>query len=502
MRIVPDSRIEEVLGMLSETGDGVFTIGRLLDELGVSDAEEREYWGGRLYRELTGDEQWFAGGDGETFTARAQFFRGGRFPVVPSEWEIAHGILVVGHRLAPFMSKEVFPTEVALSAEQGAWRPDWRTIHCKLGEILPLHLLLGAEEFFDCLIADQASNREILRSHPGGDVEVRLSVVDMTEYYRRHEFEYGDALAMTVDDYLTGVFSFEYLSGLDRRAAEVAEWSDGFQKALGRVVDSGGDDLEVIEQLSRAFFAGGKALLLPTGASLDEFYCGCTEFEISFARSGISSFVRPGEEEDEEFYAGAEEGEEEADDDAAVPDGFGISSGTLSSLDAILRELGLILTAPEIDSFIFDQLARAKYDFSDFFSRVFGDVELDFADSAQEAVFMNLLEERFEWLGEHYDRAGDAGSAELRREVLAAVEARLEFLREAAAVGFQPRTMPEEPRRRLEEAGRRLNDMLGVLNAPGFEPDEEARAAIEGAIEDRELEQERVLDELRALLRL
>ena len=88
----------------------------------------------------------------------------------------------------------------------------------------------------------------------------------------------------------------------------------------------------------------------------------------------------------------------------------------------MLREVGSGLTPEEVDGFILDNCAARDMTFDRFFARAFPHGPLEYADEAQEAVFLNFLEERFEELSEHYDRVGDEKKAPVRSTVMELVE--------------------------------------------------------------------------------
>ena len=94
----------------------------------------------------------------------------------------------------------------------------------------------------------------------------------------------------------------------------------------------------------------------------------------------------------------------------------------------MLKEVGSPLTPDEIDGFILDNCAARDLTFDRFFARAFPHGELDYADEAQEAVFLNVLEERFEELTENYNRLMDESKAPLRSTIMELVEERLDYL--------------------------------------------------------------------------
>ncbi len=493
MQEISNCDLELTLGRLAASGE--FDLDRMLAELHITDSETREVWTNRLRRELDDNPAYFSVPGSDRYLARSVFFRNSRFLIVPNEWELEAGILVVGHRLAPYCDFEVFPSEAVLRCEETERALDWKPLEAPLMELLGLHMLLGAEELLAYLSAEYASNREILRSGAAREnAVVKINVLDMKEYYRRHEFEAGDALAVTIAGYEEGVFTFHYLDGGKRSEQARRDWCRRYEEAVLDVVARFGDALAIPDQLQQAFFFGGRELLTHDGGSLNEFYQSSRDLKIVFDRSEHSYLARRTElEEDDDGGAAA---------GSAIPEGFGISAGAVDSLEHMFRELGLTLSLAEVDSFIFDQLSLGVQDFDALCERMFGDGRLPFADEAQEAVFLNALEERLEVLNESYDRDGDEARVELRRQILELVEIRLQFLHELSGCDIPFEKLPEEAWRRLNESSIYLNHILDLLNAPGEGLDPEEAERLSEAVDDMAEIQEKALEELREALNL
>ena len=84
------------------------------------------------------------------------------------------------------------------------------------------------------------------------------------------------------------------------------------------------------------------------------------------------------------------------DDAPELPEGVSLSKGETRELPALLKEIGSPLTPVEIDSYILDAAYARELEFEDFFARAFGREKLRFTDEAQQAVFYNYVEDRFE----------------------------------------------------------------------------------------------------------
>ena len=419
--------------------------------------------------------------DGDRVCRRRALFDKRKFLITPEAWEIEAGILVPGHRFVPYLDPEVFPSEVEL-------RTGRRKVGCRFGRyemarLIGCFMLLGSEQMLDVLMAESSANGH-LRSGARADSEVELEVFDLADFYREHGFEEGDALKCEVVDYSKGVVKFAFLSGAERSAAKKRAFISALDAACEKVLHSEEDYLDVPEVLARCFMAGGDALDEP-GASLDEFIRESLKIVLGSDAEGRCGLRLA------------------ADDDAGdggetvLPEGLAISSGETGSLPAMLKSIGSAVTPDELDGFILDACATRELDFAACFARAFRSGAPEFVDAAQEAVFMNEVENRFEELSGHYDRVDDEIKAPLRSSVMEAVEERLEFFAEAAALEQGEDALAPEKIRRLAEVSERLGVILKLLNREDFMPDAHEAEHLEAQIENFLDEQDAALEALR-----
>jgi hypothetical protein len=144
----------------------------------------------------------------------------------------------------------------------------------------------------------------------------------------------------------------------------------------------------------------------------------------------------------------------------------------------MLKELGSSLTPEEIDGFILDNCAARDMNFDRFFSRAFPHGELNYADEAQEAIFLNFLEERFEDLSGNYNRLMDESKAPLRSTIMELVEDRLEHLEGSEH---------DHDHCHCHETGHvfaKLGMILKQLNTENFDPSEEELDQLRAKVEE------------------
>ncbi len=469
--------IQDIDGALT-AAPGRFTVREIAAALGGAEDDELLR---RIEREVESDEAFFNNGDGNC-RKRADFFNGLEFAITPDEEEIAQGVLFPANRFAPLVPEEVFSSETTLL--EGNTPVKTREIIAPLGKIFHYCTLLGSEQILDFLLAESPANAK-LRNRADSSTPVTLTIFDLSEFYREHDFACGDALRCRIEDYRRGVFSFEYLAGSDRSARRRQEWLEAFETGLEKVFDRFEDYLEIPEQLAWAFYCAPETVR-QADCSLDEFTAGSVRLEIrADGDHAVLAFRRP-------------EAESEAED-ASIPDGVGISTGETGDFASMLREVGSPLAPVEVESFMIDNYHARDLDFDHVFSRAFGHGELKYSDEAQEAVFMNHLEERFEELTGNYNREDDEPKAELRETILGLVEERLDFF-EFAAAAKEVEKLRHDEFRKLSEIAMQLREILGMLNDGGFTPDEKELDRLREIIEARADDQEKSIEILEAHL--
>ncbi len=462
--------------VLAASPSGEFTLESVLKEAKGGDSQTLRR---RLEQLLEGDERFFSDGSGG-YRSRAAFFRGYEFPVTPDEWEIDSGLLLPGHRFAPYFAPEVFPSETELR-ETGGKAVSLKEIHAPLQQVFHYHILLGSEHVFDFLVAESAANTG-LRAPGAEKRQVTLNAFDLKDFYNRTRFRLGDALLCRVLDYDQGVAEFRYLPGGERRDRDLKAYVAAFETAIGKVIDRWENYLEIPEQLALACFAGRETLPGgPSAASLDEFLRRTVAIEIDC--SGDFAVLARRAEPDDAYVP-------------ELPEGIAISRGETGEIGDLLREIGSPLTPAEVDSFILDNAWARELEFEDFFVRAFGRGKLRFTDEGQQAVFQNYIEDRFEELTGSYNREDDEQKAELRGDIVELASGRLEFFDYLASLESDPAELPKETLRRLAEVSMQLNDILKMLNDPGFTPDAAELERLAETVELRADDQETLIAEL------
>lgn len=485
---LPLSALEAALEKLTTASpQGKVTMSGMLKELASGKAQNLQ---NRIDRLINGSDTYFSNGAGE-YQLRSKFFDGFTFTVTPDEWEIENGILIPGHRFAPFLNEEIFPSETILTDADGS-AVETKEITAPLLQIFPYYMLLGSEQIFDVFMADSKANHH-LRTSRKPEEQITVHVYDMKKFYAEHEFTAGDALLCTVEDHLTGKVRFSCLSGEERRSSELKTWITAFENAVQKEIDRFEDYLEIPDQIAWSFYLGGKDIpAAETGASLDEFIR--RSLRIQIGDNGEHTVLISSASEHDHSECGC--GHDHDHGNTVLPDGLSISKGETSNIKNMLAEAGSPLTPVEVDSFILDNCYARELEFEDFFARAFGREKLQFADEAQQIVFYNYIEERFEELTGSYNRYDDEPKAPIRSDIMELVEERMEFLEYLNTLGGKVDAMPQEKIQELAAVAGQLNEILRLLNDPGFTPEQVELEQLADTVENRSDDQDRLIAEL------
>ncbi len=435
-----------------------------------ADARERTKLIRTVERELQSSPLTFRHPDHKFFQSFASVFNGGTFLITPDDFEIKNGILFPGDCLAPFCSEEVFPSDAVLIDEQSEDEFDAFEFTAPLNEVLPYHILLGSEQVFDYFVADNDINEGLFaKGAPEGNVT--LTVFDFSNFYAQNNFSPGDAVLVRIDSWQDACFSCSYVPE-SQRLDHADQWIESFTGAMEQVIDYFENYLEIPKQIAWAYFLGSKHLLESPGASVREFVDRSDRVKIIY--SGGHTILG---------ICSPENIESEEDNSSALPEGISVSSGETDDLDVILQEIKSPLNKIELESYCYSELWRRQYDFDAFFVRCFGNEKLSFADEAQEASFMNFIEDIWERAEMVYNPTLDEIKAPLREQILELVDARAEWFEYILDLNIDPATMDLEAISQMKETSLHLCSTLNLLNDPKQELTEEDAETIMDAID-------------------
>ena len=451
---------------------------------------------------------------------RTKFFNGARIKIVPSDFELANGILLPGDRFEAFNPCELSNDDFELYAPGAKTPAELTVIRCDFAKLAPYYILLGHGGMIDAFAAESHDNYLRMRSAKNlRNALLDVPAFDLSDFYMQTNFRFGDFLILTVEDVEEGKFSLEYRPAeLDASNADKIEWIEQFEAALIEVWRRNYNYITITEQLSAGFFfaySEGNDLLSHPRVSFDEFHRNM--IEVTLSNQDGETMIVPIDETNEpgaDAHAAHGEHEQEHDHgdscscghhhsehdhthgehrDGTPKDGdpvpglsasdFSASSGHLDSLDAILSDVNAPIGYIELYAFTLDAIANGV-DFNSYRASILGLIEHDFADDTQEVAFLNFLDENWEACNEVYHPGEDAPKAPIRARLIELDNARI-ALTKAVLSGMNEEKIKRFTTR-IKHLHRAIIDTLALLNNQADLPEGAELEAFEQRIEDIE----------------
>ncbi len=426
------------------------------------------------------------------------FFRGTEFLCKPREIEIAKGILIPAARFEPFHPAEVYPDELEISGAPSGESFGLTEIRLNYKEISDLFLMLGPAGTMDMLIAESQENYDNIRRMGGlkDGMPVILTAFDCSAFYRDVNFRNGDLIRCRIDSWSEGRITVSHVPRVDSPTPrEVNTWIDKFESALTDVCRDYKDSLEIHEQLTYAYVyaaASGNDVRRIPGPSVDLFQNMMQT--ISFRRDGSewtlisnemldepsSSAPSPAEESagrdshsahhshssscgcEHDHAHEPEQKKNEGDFGDLSPEDFSASQGTMESIEAILAEIHAPIREIELQAYMMDTIANGAESFAEFARIHENFLKLIFTDEAQEAAYLNFVEELWELTLDHYSHNMDSLRAPLRARLLELTDARIEL--SAAVLARRNAKLPEDLKEQMVKLHKDVLDTLFVLD--------------------------------------
>ena len=428
-----------------------------------------------------------------------RFFRGTTVLCKPRPFELEHGIFLPAARLEPFHPAELYAGELEIRGGTSSDPFELTEVKTAFGEVADLFFMLGPSGTVDMLVAESQDNYEAIRRCNGlnDSLTVKLEAFDFSAFYRESGFRSGDFLKFEIESWADGRWKVSHLSRIDAPSpAEIDRWIEKFESALTAVCSDYKDSLEIHEQIEYAYVyaaASGNDLRRLPGPSIDLYQNRMRS--ISFRRDGSEWTLISNDDLDDdgsdEFSASTPEhgsahghssscacghhhsgpGEEESPFGDMSPKDFSASQGTMESIDAILHEIHAPVSETEVQAYMLDTIANGAESFAEF-ERVHENLlKFVFTDEAQEAAYLNYVEDLWEQTADHYSHNLDSLKAPLRQRLLELTDRRIEL--SAVILEHGGSTAPEELKNGMIQLHREILETLSLLNRDVLLEDEE-----------------------------
>lgn len=214
--------------------------------------------------------------DDKKFCSKPGIFSFRLFSIKPTKMEIENKILITGHRCIPFADPEMIPSYIKYISEIG--EIPQKVVELPTISVRPLYKYCG-EEFIPQLIAYDPANEALNLSNNDFELPpiINITANDMSEFYEKVDFKYGDRLLAAVVDWNEGVVLIEHVSCSKDNIFEETkedkirkEWAIQFECAMSTNFDLNGPCASIDEQIENVFLSDIKELCIPEAASFEE----------------------------------------------------------------------------------------------------------------------------------------------------------------------------------------------------------------------------------------
>ena len=424
-------------------------------------------------------------GEHDLYVPRHVFFANARFLIMPQPTELEEGILIPGHRFLPFLPREGHPADCRLALPDGTVVPT-RTLRKPMTELLLYLAFFGSRGAVEYVAADPNRDSKALDAGPHANQPLTITVFDMAAVYEQYNVKPGDAFLCTVTDYAQGHYTLSHIPADKRRKTPaVRKWVANMEDALYTINPFLEPNEDIHDQLAKAFFFGNPALLRNPPTHLGGFLGITKSFVIQ--ESHFGTLLRA----EDDGLEDAVESMLNMMDDQSIP------TGRCDSLEAILGETGLTVTADEIAAYMHDEISRGGDRLDKVMVRILdGRYGLEFYDERQALAFQQYVEDLWNRVKHEFDPAHDKKIAPLRARILAILDRQIAWLRECDRLKISPIDLPHDESVALATLGGILSQTLDLLQRDKDAPLDEIRK-MEDTIGMVEQDSEQILARLR-----
>ncbi|MGE5340750.1 MAG: plasmid pRiA4b ORF-3 family protein [Candidatus Omnitrophota bacterium] len=243
--LADDWQFEEMLNGYLEYTETPFSLDDCFKELNVKKTPENEK--DLDYLLLTSGE---VVKDKDLFYPRVSFLKDFAIRITPTDFEIDHNILIPGHRLIPFLPLVILTDESQLMYNNTALKE------------LEINLSVHDLDTYFGLVDSQELPILNSSSEPYEENRVTILAFDMTRFYKKNQFEPGDSIILTMDDYQRAVFSIRYdpMSNLKVYGEQIKYWDNLFIACLKKVLQENIENSYLGLQMMYTYYCMSKAL--------------------------------------------------------------------------------------------------------------------------------------------------------------------------------------------------------------------------------------------------
>jgi hypothetical protein len=322
------------------------------------------------------------------FIPRHVAFKGAEFLVTPLPEEVEGGFLLPGHRLMPFISRDVLPWNAAINLPEGGVAAK-RQVDVSQEIAHRCLLFMGEVGALDYLFYDDDDNMQRMQQQE----PVRVTVMDLADFYTERDFRAGDSLLFTVEDWLKGIFSVRHVKAahVGNDMIRAGEWIQALNGGFEECMVDAGIGHDCYEQMAQMlWFAESEEesaeVLSNPPLTMASYFNMQDELQLETA-GGVTFFWPKGESMDARLMNSMAGGGPEAE----------------SELDAFFCLLGLSLDESDVEAYMRDALAKGTKDPMVVLGRVIDGRTLIFPRAEDQQRFEDLWTEKWDALRADYN---------------------------------------------------------------------------------------------------
>jgi hypothetical protein len=387
-------------------------------------------------------------------------FERNEFCVKPTEDEIKEGILYPGHRFLPFISREVHASEAELF--DGEQQISTCKVAKPLDELAIYHSILGFDRMIESFIMDDPDNMPDFTKPLEGTSEFNVTVMAMSDFYKKHNFKYGDTILMRVDSFVNGELSLSYCSSKEASAdkGKVLKWCALFSEGIEKAIDDNDTQMTIEEEISTALIFNADYLLEHPVIHIGGFLAFSKKY--SLKPLGHEAIIWH-KDEDPEFF---EDDDEDIDFDEMMDmmEDEMSNPPDLDSMDSILKFMGYDFSEAEVEAYMRDELFHGGNASENVWERCFDERIGKFPEyKVYEDALDKLFGELWEDVSSSYNLFADNKNGQIREKALLIKDKQTRWMRDLSNCITDLSELPKEFTELAQVSGF-LSEMLAFLN--------------------------------------
>lgn len=422
------------------------------------------------------------------FITRAGIFTGMPFAIKPSRYEIENNILIIGDRFMPFVDPEILPHDLIIKFLGRVVKQ--KVMSIPSGYVIDAYRFYGEEFTPQVISMDRANNElEYAKNDYMIPSEVKLTVLDMTSFYKFFHFTYGQRICAVLSDWDAGEIEIvPSFTNKDNPFEETAQdkrlqkWFKNAEDALLETFEKYGACDSIDEQLTYMFLEHRNLLALPDCGSMEELVDNSEKIELTYY--GVETRLWKKGEEIPIFTSKYDSDEFDSDE----------YEQAMENQEAVLPyKEKLYVPPPILNAFLYDSLFKKNDNVEAIMNQLFPDAAQ--FSKRERSQFLLHLQKKRDILSESYNWFADNDIGELRHSVLDLYLRLVDLQTELSYLGKRIDNVAQRPLVVFTQLAEHVTRLVVTFSSVVSLSDEEI-AAISASLEGMELSYEETVEVL------